>query len=328
MSRLLESRDYYKPFEYPWAFKAYQTQQKMHWLPEEVSLREDVDDWRRMDEKEKHLLTQIFRFFTQADIDVASGYYKKFLPYFEHPELKQMMGSFANMEGVHIEAYSLLLDTVGMPEVEYQAFHEYKEMQRKHDYLKSFNPAIGLALDDVDERDRQLAKALAVYSAFTEGLQLFSSFAILLNFQRFGKMKGMGKIVQWSIRDETLHVESMIQLFRTFIKENKHIWTDDFKKELYDIARAMVDMEFKFIELAFELGGVKGLKAKDVKEYVKYIADRRLLQLGLKTEFKVKVNPLDWLEEMLNVPEHTNFFENRSTSYAKAQATGKWPWEK
>lgn len=340
MNKLLKKRDYYKPFSYPFAYEAYQLQNKIHWLPEEINLREDVSDWNNISKEEKNLLTQIFRFFTQADINVAKGY-NKFRQIFPHPELQMMMNSFANMEAVHIDAYSLLLETVGMPEAEYKAFREFEAMENKHNYLDLFDPTI--FTDDyvyrqkegiytVEEKEqiknRMIAKSLAVYSAFTEGLHLFSSFVILLNFPRHNKMKGMGKIVQWSIRDETLHVESMIQLFRTFIKENKSIWTDDFKKELYEIARTMVDLEDKFIDLAFELGGVEGLKPEDVKQYVRYIADRRLLQLGLKTNFKVKHNPLKWVEEMLNVPEHTNFFENRSTAYSKGAATGKWPWQK
>ena len=119
---------------------------------------------------------------------------------------------------------------------------------------------------------------------FTEGLQLFSSFAILLNFPRFGKMKGMGQIVTYSIRDESLHVEAMTKLFKEFIQENIDIWTDDFKAELYQICREMVELEDKFLDLVFEFGDMQGLTKKDMYAYNRYIADRRLLQLGLKTK--------------------------------------------
>src|SRR5690606_2672038 len=135
-------------------------------------------------------------------------------------------------------------------------------------------------------------KTLAVYSAFGEGMQLFSSFAILLNFARYNKMKGMCQIVTWSIRDESLHVESMIKLFHAFIDENKQIWKNDLKGEIYQAALDMVDLEDKFIELAFKQGGIEGLEKEEVKQYIRYIADRRLLQLGLKPKFKVKENPL------------------------------------
>jgi len=336
---LLEKRNYYKPFQYPWAIEGFEKQHQMHWIPEEISLREDVQDWNhQLTPNEKHLLTQLFRFFTQADVDVANGYYDKYIPVFGgHPEIKMMLGAFAGMEGIHIKAYAHLLDTVGMPEVEYQAFAKYEAMAAKHDYLDEFTVRNDWLtnkgwMDDlqdweVEQSVQEIAKSLAVYSAFTEGIQLFSSFAILMNFTRFGKMKGMGQIVTWSIRDESLHVEYMIRLFREFIAENPDIWVDSFKKELYTICRKIVELEDAFIDLAFEFGAVEGLSADEVKQYIRYIADRRLLQLGLKTNFGVKHNPLDWLDELLNSVEHTNFFENRVTEYNKGTMTGVFPWE-
>ena len=225
-----------------------------------------------------------------------------------------MMSSFANMESIHQHAYSLLLDTVGMPDIEYKAFADYEEMADKHDYVSKFKPT--------KSNKRNIAKTLAVYSAFTEGLQLFSSFAILLNFPRFGKMKGMGQIVTYSIRDESLHVEAMTKLFREFIKENTDIWTDDFKKEIYEICRQMVKLEDKFLDLVFEMGDLPGLTKKDMYAYNRYIADRRLLQLGLKTNYDQRENPLEWIDEVMGV-EHQNFFEGRATTYMKAGLRGR-----
>jgi ribonucleoside-diphosphate reductase beta chain len=317
----MATRDFYKPFNYPRAFEYYNEQQKMHWLPEEVPLHTDVSDWNhKLSDNEKNLLTQIFRFFTQGDVDVGKAYFDKYVPVFQLPELRMMMGAFANMESVHQHAYSLLLDTVGMPEAEYQAFHSFEEMQAKHNFIDQFKIIQDESDDEFVSYDRlqSIAKSLAVYSGFTEGLQLFSSFAILMNFQRFNKMKGMTTIVEWSIRDESLHVEAMTWMFREFIKENPWVWTDDFKKELYSICREMVDLEDHFIDLAFEQGGIQGLTAEEVKQYIRYIADRRLLQLGLKPNYGVKENPLEWLDWILNGVSHDNFFEKRSTEYAKA----------
>lgn len=310
---ILAKRDTYKPFKYQFAFEIFQKQHSSHWLPTEVVLHDDVSDWQyKLTKEERNLLTQVFRFFTTADIDVAAGYCNHFLPMFHHPELRMMMTSFAAMEGIHIWAYSLLLDTVGMPEVEYSAFQNFKEMQDKHEYLAEFK---GKTKADV-------AKTLAVYSAFTEGLQLFSSFVILLNFPRHNKMKGMGQIVTWSIRDETLHVDGMIRVFRALIEENPRLWTDEFKKELYDIARKMIELEDAFIDLCFEMGGIEGLTADEVKKYCRYIADRRLLQLGLKPNWKIKDNPLPWVDWMVNGVEHANFFETRATEYSKGTVKG------
>lgn len=312
---LLEKRDYYKPFEFEFAFRAYEQQGRIHWLPSEVPLDEDVNDWNnRLSASEKQLLTQLFRFFTQADLDIAGGYIDKYLPIFKPPEIRMMLTSFAAMEAVHMHAYSLLLETVNMPEIEYQRFREFEEMAAKHDYLEKIRPG---SLEDI-------ALTLAVYSAFGEGLQLFSSFAILLNFQRFNKMKGMGQIVTWSIRDESLHVESMIKLFHAFREEHPEIWTKDFKQRIYTAARDMVDLEWRFIDLAFQGTELEGLKADDVKQYILYIADRRLIQLGLKPIYAQKDHPLDWLDWIINGVEHTNFFENRATEYSKGSLQGTW----
>jgi len=310
---LLKAREYYKPFQYPWAFEAYDQQQKMHWLPSEVSLAEDVRDWNeRLNQKEKNLITQILKFFTQGDVDIAQAYLDNYIPKFKPPEIRMMLSSIATSEANHAHSYSLLNDTIGLPDTEYKAFQEYKAMSDKHDYL----------FRSKGEGVEGMARELATFSAFGEGLQLFASFVMLLNFQRFGKMKGMCQIVTWSIRDESHHVDNMIKLFHALIDENKHIWNDEFKKTLYDVARDMVSLEDKFIDLAFEQGGVEGIEPNQIKQYIRHIADRRLLQLGLKPNFAVKDNPLPWLDWVLNGVEHTNFFENRATEYTKGSMTG------
>jgi ribonucleoside-diphosphate reductase beta chain len=312
---LLLSKSTYKPFEYPWAHDAWLTQQRIHWLPEEVPLADDVKDWKqKLTAEERNLLTQIFRFFTQSDVEVNNCYMKHYARVFQPTEVQMMLAAFSNMETVHIAAYSHLLDTIGMPEAEYSAFLHYKEMKDKYDYMRQFG--VGTKED--------IAKTLAVFGAFTEGLQLFASFAILLNFPRFNKMKGMGQIVSWSVRDETLHTQSMIRLFKTFVSENPEIWTQDFQRELYMACETIVTHEDAFIDLAFELGAVEGLDAAQVKRYIRYIADRRLTQLGLQPLYRTEKNPLPWLDAMLNGVEHTNFFENRSTEYSKAATRGSW----
>tara|TARA_B110000263_G_scaffold197511_1_gene176201 strand:- start:147 stop:842 length:696 start_codon:yes stop_codon:yes gene_type:complete len=225
-----------------------------------------------------------------------------------------MLSAFAGMEAVHMEAYALLLDTLGKEEEIYQEFMQIKEMADKHEYLTDFNM----------ESPHEIAKTLAVYSGFTEGVQLFSSFAILLNFPRHNLMKGMGQIVTWSVRDESLHVESMSRLFRTFIQENPTIWNDKLKYEIYCAAERVVELENNFIDTCFEKAEIPDLTKEDVKEYIRFIAGRRLLGLGMKNIFHTKVNPLPWIDYQLNAVEHTNFFENRATEYAKASTQGNW----
>jgi len=312
---LFTERNYYKPFDYDWAFNAYDTMQKMHWLPSEVPLHEDIRDWNeRLTKEEKNLINQILKFFTQGDVDIAKAYLDNYIPKFKPPEVRMMLSSFATSEANHAHAYSLLNDTLGEPSLlDFKAFQEYKEMANKHTYL----------FKDKGKGVEGFLRDIACFSAFGEGLQLFASFVMLLNFQRYGRMKGMCQIVTWSIRDETHHVESMIKLFKTLIKENPKVWTDKFKKTIYQTARDMVELEDKFIDLAFEMGGIRGLTSDEVKKYIRYIADRRLLQLSLKPNYGVKDNPLGWLDWVLNGVEHANFFENRATEYNKGATTGK-----
>ena len=278
---------------------------------------EDVKDWKnKLSNEEKQFLTNIFRFFTQGDVDVAGGYVRNYLPYFPQPEVRMMLMGFAAREALHIAAYSHLIETLGLPDTTYNQFLEYQEMRDKHEYV--------LEISSKNSTVESTATHIAVFSAFTEGMQLFSSFIMLLNFPRMGKMKGMGQIVTWSIVDETMHAESMIKLFRTYIEENKEIWNDELKGKIYTIAERMVELEDKFIDLSFNMNAIEGLTSEEVKKYIRYIADRRLISLGLKGIFKVKRNPLPWVEEMINAPTHTNFFENRATDYAKGALSGSW----
>ena len=315
--KLTEERNFFKPFNYPWAYDAWLKHEQSHWLHTEVPMIEDVKDWKnRLTNEEKQFLTHIFRFFTQGDIDVAGGYVRNYLPYFPQPEVRMMLSGFAAREALHIAAYSHLIETLGLPETTYNQFLEYQEMRDKHDYVL-----------DISSKNGDIASTathIAVFSAFTEGMQLFSSFIMLLSFPRHGKMKGMGQIITWSIVDETMHAESMIKLFRTYVEENREIWNDDLKSKIYTIATRMVELEDKFIDLAFSMGDMPDLSADDVKRYIRYITDRRLISLGLKGIMKVKKNPLPWVEEMINAPTHTNFFENRATDYARGALSGSW----
>ena len=312
--KLQDERDYFKPFHYPWAYDAWLKHEQSHWLHTEVPMIEDVKDWKNnLSTEEKYFLTQIFRFFTQADIDVAGGYVRNYLPEFPQPEVRMMLSSFAAREALHIAAYSHLIESLGMPESTYNEFMEYDVMREKHEYfVKKVNNGVALPVK------------LAAISAFTEGLALFASFIMLLNFPRHGKMKGMGQIVTWSIVDETQHAEGVIKLFRTYVEENREVWNDATKSQIYSVCTKIVDLEDKFIDLAYSMGPVKGLRESELKEYIRYIADRRLISMGMKGIFKGKKNPLPWVEEMINAPTHTNFFENRATDYAKGALSGSW----
>ena len=313
--RLQDKLEYFKPFKYNWCYDAWLTHEQSHWLHLEVPMHEDMKDWKnKLSTEEKYFLTQIFRFFTQSDIDVAGGYVNNYLPNFPQPEVRMMLMGFAAREALHIAAYSHLIESLGMPDTTYNEFNEYDAMREKHEYF----------LTTVDDNKVTLPIKMAAISAFTEGLALFSSFIMLLNFPRHGKMKGMCQIVTWSIVDETQHAEGIIKLFRAYIEENRELWNDETKGQIYQIAEKMVELEDKFVDLAFQMGKTQGLRDTEIKEYIRYIADRRLISMGMKGIFKVKKNPLPWVESMINAPTHTNFFENRATDYAKGALTGSW----
>ncbi len=304
----------YKPFRYPWAYDFWKRQQQVHWMPEEIPLGEDCKDWAtNLNDNERNLLTQIFRFFTQSDIEVADNYMERYSRVFKPTEVKMMMAAFTNMETIHIAAYALLLETIGMPEAEFAAFMEYEAMRAKHDYMKTFGV----------ENNADIARTLAMFGGFTEGLQLFASFAMLMNFPRFNKMKGMGQIVSWSVRDESLHCEGMVKLYHAFRKETGCV-SKSVADDIVENCRTVVSMEDKFIDLAFEMGPVQGMTPDDIKSYIRFIADWRLRQLELPVLYGVKENPLPWLQVLLSGVEHANFFEARATEYSKAATRGSW----
>jgi ribonucleoside-diphosphate reductase beta chain len=312
---LREERSYYKPFEYPQFFEYFKLQQQAHWLPTEVPMADDILDFKaKLTAQESNLIIQVLRFFTQGDIEVQNNYNSHLISYFPKPEISMMLTTFAAIETIHVWAYSHLNDTLGLPEVEYRAFREYEAMRNKYEYLQKF---------DV-KSPRDLAKNLAVFGGFMEGVSLFSSFAILMNFPRRGLLKNVGQIITWSIRDESLHSEGICALFREFIRENPDIWTLDFKNELYKICDEMIELEDKFIDTCFTLGAVEGLKPEEVKKYIRYIANKRLTDLNLEVRYDIRENPLPWLNLMVNGKEHANFFETRATEYSKGAIIDDW----
>jgi len=314
---LLNISKTYKPFVYPWAVEMTKKHEEIHWIEDEAELSEDVQDWRtKLSVADKEFITQVLRLFTQSDVQVGENYHEFLIPKFKNNEIRNMLSSFATREGVHQRAYALLNDTLGLPDEEYHAFMEYKAMADKIDFMSNGDTSshTGLAL------------ALA-QSVFNEGMSLFASFVMLLNFQRFGKMKGMGTIVEWSIRDETMHVQGNAKLFREFCEEHPRIVNDELKSKIYEMAKQGVKLEDRFIDRAYNGHEIQGLTKEEVKQYIRHIADRRLLQLGMKPKFNAKDNPLPWLDWVLNGASHDNFFEKRVTEYSVVGMEGDWGWE-
>jgi len=305
-------RETFKPFSYEFAYSDWLKHEQMHWVHTEVPMLEDVKDFKnKMTDEEKQLLTKVLRFFVQGDIDIGGGYIDHYLPVFKNPEVRMLMAGIVGREALHVAAYAHLIETLGLPETTYNEFLQHQEMIEKHEYLSKI-------------KDMGMLEKIAAISCFGEGMQLFSSFVILLNFARNGKLKGVGQILAWSINDESIHAEAMIKVFRQYALENKtKIWNDQTKKNIYNIAKEMVAIEDNFIDLAFGINQAERLTKEEVKDYIRFIANKRLEAMGMKKIFDIKENPLPWVEAMLGA-SHTNFFEQKVSDYAKGALSGSW----
>lgn len=328
---LLKGRDTYKPFDYPIFFDLWKTHENGHWSPSEVAMANDIKDWKTvLTESQKLFVTNVFRFFTQGDVDIASAYAKCYIPYFNCPEVRMMLTSFAAREAVHIHAYSHLIDTLNMPDATYKEFLSYESMKNKQQYIMKYidcHDEISKNYDEMSDLNiEHIATSIALFSGFTEGMQLFSSFAMLLLFQHNGLLLGMGRIVAWSVIDENNHTNGMIHLYKLFVEENiDRINISRLKNNINNIAIEMVKLEDAFIDETFgTYESFFDLTAKTMKNFIRFIADKRLEALQCEKIYNIKDNPLPWIEQIINAQEHANFFEQTSTSYSKIDTTNTW----
>lgn len=312
----------YRPFRHPWAIENWEKQQSFFWLPEEISFDNDKRDFAKLSPQEKNLLVQILRFFTQTDISVADIYVEKYLPYFKSIEIRMMLLSFANMETIHVHAYQMLITTLGMPETEFSVFMEYKEMKDKYDYMQSFDTKV----------PEDVAANLGIVSGFIEGTVLFASFVILLYFSKKRPneylMLGLGNVIEFSMRDETLHALSIIQLYKAYVEEaakkDPNFNMKAVEQKIYNNIDIIMGHEMKFIDLCFGMGDLPGLSANEVKEYIMFICNRRCEQLGLKPYYPdIKENPLPWVDTALGLTI-TNFFNGTPAEYEKSRSITGW----
>lgn len=311
---LLEARTTYRPFLYPQATEWHLAQQQAHWLWTGIGMAKDISDFRsNLNEAEKHAIITILKLFTQTEINVEEYWSAKVSKWFPHPEIQQMTASFAAFEAIHISSYDYLNQSLGISD--YDGFLLDPVMKNKIDKLNSVLQ---------DEKDiHAIARSLAVFSAFTEGVNLFSSFAVLMNFGRFNKMQGVGQIVAYSSRDETLHSQAGCWLFRQLISEYPEIWTDEFKKTIYQAARDSVELEDAYIDRVFEKGDLPGLTSKQLKTFIRFRADTKLQDLGLKRNWKnidmdIVRSVTEWFDMLAAGNEQADFFFLRPTAYSKS----------
>ena len=299
----------YKPLQYPQAEEFRKQSENSHWVVEEVEMLKDVEDYKGDTEEGRQFIKNILSIFTQSDFDVANNYLP-LINEIKNNEARGMLTSFMAREYIHQEAYAHLNETLGFPDSYYTDFLLHKETLEKDLYMRSN--------EHKDNFGLSLARGILL-----EGISLFGSFIMLKNYERHGKYLGTCKLNEWSLRDETLHVEGNAWLFRTWCRENSSEVNDTFKKKIYSMARDIVSMEKDFIDFAFGTYSPPNLTKEEVKEYIEYIADRRLIQLGLKANFGVVDNPLPWFDA-LNNTSFQNFFEGKSADYDIAGLTGEW----
>lgn len=307
---LLTPRPTYAPFEYEQAYKYWELQQQSHWLHTEVNMGSDIADWKnRLSDTEKQVVGHILKGFTQSEIFIEEYWGQMVGKWFKKPEVQMMAATFAAFESIHAVAYAYLNQSLGLED--FDAFLHEPTAKAKIDRLISTK----------GKSKRDIARSLAIFSAFNEGVNLFSSFAVLLNFSRFNKMKGLGQIIAFSIKDESLHSEAGCWLFRTFVAEHPEIWTDELKLDIYDAARATVELEDAFILKAFEFGPIEGLDVNDLKTFIRFRTNTKLNDLGLskiwKKLDKTAVERLAWFDILSAGVSHADFFAQRVTDYAR-----------
>ncbi len=315
MSKLTEPRHFYKPFEYQQAFEFYKNQHRAHWLADEVPLASDLNDWRlNLNESEKNLIGNILKSFAQTEVHVNDYWSGKISQWFPKPEIVAMAGSFGAFEAIHAEAYARLNDELGLDD--FQAFMEDEASRNKIERL----------LETPSETLQEKALALAIFSAFTEGVNLFSSFAILMSFQLRNLLKGTGQIVEWSVRDESLHSQAGCWLFRTLMQENPELDTVEMRNNVIEACNLSVKLEFDFIDKAFEMGEIEGLNKDQLKNFIKARANDKMKELGYNPVYNdidpALLKQMEWFGHLTSGKTHQDFFANRVTDYSKS--TGDW----
>lgn len=323
-SQLIQGRQTYKPFLYEQAYQYWMQQQNSHWLAQEVSMTSDIQDWKLvLSESEKKIIGGVLKGFIQTELLVNDYWSRKVAAWFPHPEIAMMATTFGAWETIHAAGYAHLNDTLGIHD--YDAFLYEPTAKAKLDHLVEIG-------NDANTTLEEKALSLAVFSAFTEGVSLFSSFAMLLNFSRFNKLKGVAQIISWSILDESLHSTAGCWLFRELINENPDLLTDDLKKKIYEAARVTVALEDDFIDMVFdETDGVEGLSKQDMKTFIRNRANTKLGDLGLKKNWKnidqEALKRMEWFDFLASGQQHHDFFAGKSAGYAKGNVDFDSMWD-
>lgn len=310
---LLDKRLGFLPIEYPLADDYWTFQQMSHWLHLDIPMGRDIKDWKEsLTEVERSVIGRTLKGFVQFEVVIEDYWSTKVTRWFKKPEIQAMASSFAAMESIHAKAYAHLQQSLNL--TDFDAFLYEPTAKAKIDRL--------IATPGKSKED--IARSLAIFSAFTEGVNLFSSFAILMSFSRRNLLNGVGQIVAYSIKDETLHAKAGCWLFKTLVEEFPELLTPELKAEIYDAARATVEMEDNFIDQSFADGTIPSIAADDVKAYIRFRTNTMLKDLGFGSLYKninkERLQNLEWFSVLSSGVELQDFFAGRVTTYAKSVA--------
>ena len=324
---LFDERVPYKPFEYPEYYtEGWLKQAQAFWLHTEIPMQGDIKDWNEhLTPEEKNLVGNILLGFAQTECAVSDYWTGWVTEWFPKHEIKQMAMMFGSQETIHATAYSYLNEALGLED--FEAFlHEPATAERFENLASITNRYTWEDLKDNAEARKEVGKSLAIFSAFTEGVALYSSFAVLYSFQMRNKLKGIGQQMKWSVRDESLHSKMGCQLFRHMCEEYPEL-LDQCKDSIEEAAKLIVELEFKYIDKMFEMGDLENLKADDLKEFIKSRTNSKLKELGYDGIFdfdEEKAGNLDWFYHLTGGQTHTDFFAIRPTDYSKANEGEDW----
>ena len=310
---LFKKRIPYKPFEYPEYYNdGWLKQAQAFWLHTEIPMQGDVKDWKeKLTVKEKNLVGNILLGFAQTECAVSDYWTQKVVNWFPKHEIQQMAMMFGSQETIHAVAYSYLNETLGLED--FEAFLHEPATAERFENLVTYD-----GTDPVG-----IGKSLAIFSAFAEGVSLYSAFAVLYSFQLRNLLKGIGQQMKWSVRDESLHSKMGCQLFRHMCKENPNL-LEDCRNDVITAAKTMLESEEKYIDKMFELGDIENLRAYDLKQFIRKRLNEKLQELGyfdLGEYFAFDENAsenLDWFYHLTGGHTHTDFFAVRPTDYSKA----------
>ena len=315
MKNITKPRLVYKPFEYQEAADYWLKQQQAHWLHTEVPMMSDLTDWNsNLNATEKNIIGSILKGFAQTETVVNDYWSGLVTKWFRKPEIIMMATTFGAFETIHAEAYSLLNETLGLDN-----FDEFLEDEATMAKIQNLMNTRDSFQGEIDWHE--VAKSLAIFSAFTEGVNLFSSFAILLSFKMRNKLKGVGQIVEWSIRDESLHSEAGCWLFRTLIQENPKLKTKELEAAINEAALLSLKLEIDFINKVYELGDLEGCSKYDLEHFIKNRVNTKLGDLGYKPIVSnidaTAVERMKWFDHLSAGKQHSDFFSTRVTNYSK-----------